>query len=251
MLRLGLDQSETGLHTWSALPVALLLALCMVACVSREGRNSACTWAGEAEHPGQAATDWHLGADAEFAEELADRYMITHYGPQSGHFVSFDVASEAEGRCLTKLFDEVGQIHGVTGQQVAVALRHNLYWTDLSESLSFLLVYAFAASLATRRIWSRYPPANGWTEGILLLMFCSLAFATGAVAMGENWVIVAESMRIGAGHLGDRAQRSFFSHHRMQLFGISLVMFWLIAVPSGWRNRPACGTIANSEIDAL
>jgi hypothetical protein len=177
--------------------------------------------------------------------------MITHYGPQSGHFVSFAVASEAEDRCLTKLFDEVGQIHGVTGQQVAGTLWHDLYWTDLGESLSFLLIYAFAASVATRRIWSRYPPANGWTEGILLLMFCSLAFAAGAVAVGENWVILAESVRIGAGHLGERAQRSFFSRHRMQLFGISLVIFWLISAASGWRNRPVAGNVANPEIDAV
>ena len=69
----------------------------------------------------------------------------------------------------------------------------------------FLLIYAFAASLMIRCIWSRYPPADGWTEGILLLMFCSLAFATGAVAIGENWIIAAETVRIGAGHLGNRA----------------------------------------------
>jgi hypothetical protein len=236
---------SSALHKWSVLAVTLLFVLLMAACVRREGRNSDCTWPGEAlRHLGQPATVWHLSADAEFAEDLADRYMISHDGPQSGHFVSFVVASEAEDRCLTKLFNEVGRIHGVTGRQVAGLLGHNLYWTDMGESLSFLLAYAFAASLATRRIWSRYPPADGWTEGILLLMFCSLAFAAGAVAVGENWVIIAESLRIGAGHLGERAQRSFFSHHRIQLFWISLVMFWLIAAASGWKARPVTGKTA-------
>ena len=49
--------------------------------------------------------------------------MVTHYGPPSGHFVSFAAASEAADSCLTKLFNEVGEIHSVTGQQVAGAPR--------------------------------------------------------------------------------------------------------------------------------
>jgi len=210
----------------------------MAAYVRRDGRNSDCTWPGEPlRDPGQTATVWHLSADAEFAEELSDRYMLTHYGPQSGHFVSFAAADKAEGQCLTKLFDEIGRNHGVTEPQVAGAFGHNRNWADWGESLSFLLIYVAAVRMSTQRVWSSHPPADGWIEGILLLTFCSLAFAAGAVALGENWLNFAECLRIGTGHLGNRGERSFLYHHRMQLFGISLCMFWLIAAVSGWRNR--------------
>ncbi len=241
VLRLGpRSEARSARSGRLILLAALLLALCMAAYVRREGRNSDCAWPGEPlRDPGQPATVWHLSADADFAEELSDRYMLTHDGPHSGHFVSFAAADKAESQCLTKLFDEISRSHGVTGPQVAEAFGHNRNWADWGESLSFLLLYVAAVSMSTQRVWSSHPPADGWIEGILLLTFCSLAFAAGAVALGENWVNLAEGLRIGTGHLGNRAERSLFCHHRLQLFGISLCMFWLIAAVSGWRNRPS------------
>ena len=204
----------------------------------REGRNSDCKWPGELLRDfRQTTTVWHLSADAEFAEELADRNMLTHYGPHSGHFVSFAAADKAEGQCLMKLFDEIGRSHGVIAQQIAKASGHNRNWADWGESLSFLFLYVAAVRVLTQRIWSSNPPVDGWTAGIVLLIFYSLTFATGALLLGENWITFAENLRIGTGHLGNRGERSFFYHHRMTLFGISLSMFWFIAAVTGWRDR--------------
>lgn len=197
-------------------------------------------WSGEPlRDPEPTVTVWHLSADAEFAEELSDRYMLKHYGPHSGHFVSFAAADQAEAQCLSKLFDEIGRNHAVTRPQVADAFRHNHNWADWGESLSFLLLYVEVVRTWTQHVWSRHPPTDGWAEGILLLTFCSLAFAAGAVALGENYVNTVEGLRIGTGHLGNRVEHPFFYHHRVQMFGISLCLFWLIAAVSGWRNRPS------------
>ena len=219
--------------------VGLLLAAFTVTGVRWQGRNSDCAWPEEASRGSQAATVWHLSADAEFAGELADRFTGAHHGPQSGQFISLAAAFGAKGDCLAKLLDQISQTHGVTRQQLAVALDQNRNWADWAESLSFLLLYAVIASLASRRVWSRYPPTDGWREGILLLAFCSLVFAAGAVALGEFFVTLAESVRIGTGHLGNRMGDSFFSRHHVQLFEIGFVIFWLMAVESGWQSAKA------------
>lgn len=68
---------------------AALIALCLSnACVRRDARNSDCRRPGESRanalRAGESGYAEHLGADAEFAEELAIRYMDVHHGPALG-----------------------------------------------------------------------------------------------------------------------------------------------------------------------
>src|SRR5437762_1082941 len=83
-----------------------------------DGRNSDCTWPDEPDaktlHANQPDYAQHLSGDAEFAEELAIRYMDAHHGPRSGRlFESHQAAGQAKNRCLGALFGEIGKSHHI------------------------------------------------------------------------------------------------------------------------------------------
>jgi hypothetical protein len=91
----------------------------MVGCVRRDGRNPNCTWPGEPGAkkltPDQFGYEWHLAADGDFAEELADLFMGSPARLRSG---TTESASDAYNRCLGKMFVAVGKTHGVEPMEV-------------------------------------------------------------------------------------------------------------------------------------
>lgn len=213
--------------------VPLLLALCMCGCVRREGRNSDCTWPGEVGatvlDPKQPAAARHLSADTEFAEELADRYTNVHYGPRSGH-VGPPTASVARHQCMAKLFEEIGRTHGAHTDQVVASFGRNRVGIDAAEILSFTVLFAWTVMVIVRRIWARYPPSDGWTAGILIVLLCSLGFGVAAVLIGPVWSMTAENIRIGTGHLGPRVARLPMERYPKAVFAVGVFLFWVIAV---------------------
>jgi hypothetical protein len=44
-----------------------------------------------------------------------------------------------------------------------------------------------------------------------------------------------EGIRLGTGHLGYRALRLPWSHHRFEIFVIGVVLFWLVAAAERWE----------------
>lgn len=220
-----------------AAPLLFLVIVSVVGCVRREGRNSDCKWPDETAD--YSTGSWRLGADAEFAEELAVRYADAHYGPRTPDFVSFNRYAAARDRCMEGLLAQIAGEHSVPVERVSGAFGRNLAYIQAAESLSFVLVCCFAAIATARKILRRYPPAEqGWVPGALMVSFVSLVFAVGSTMLGELWSLTVESSRIGTGHMSYRAQRLWWGQHRILLFVALLVVFWLGAIHFARRMRP-------------
>jgi hypothetical protein len=206
----------------------LVLLLCAAGCVRRDGRNSDCRWPAEtAQH---SADVRHLSADAEFAEDLAIRYADTHHGLRSPHYVSGEVYGAERDRCLGTLYEQIAKEHGVPLARISSSLGHNRAHIEAAVDLPFVLLYCFAAAVLARAIWRRYPPAeNGWIPGVAITLFLSLVFAAGSTLLGEVWCGLAESIRIGNGHISYRADRLWWGRYRTELFAGAVIVFWLTA----------------------
>lgn len=220
--------------------LTLLLVFCTAGCVRREGRNSDCRWPSET---GTKETDievsgQHLSDDADLAEDLAIRYADTHYGLRSGHFESNDVFTNAMKHCGQNLFEDIGRAHGVPVTQLSQALGRNRAGTDLMVNLPFFLLYGLAASLVIRRIWARYPFADGWTSGATMILVCSFVFAIVGVLLGEMWSTTGENLRIGTGHLSYRVNRLPWVRYRGEMFVALLGVFWFTGLFLWWRAAP-------------
>ncbi len=217
--------------------IAMVFVLC--GCVRSDGRNSDCRWPEEAAN--HSASGRHLSADAEFAEDLAIRYADAHFGRHSAT-PSENYEAERDA-CRDRLFAEVGKEHGVPVQQVSDSLGRNRAYIDVAELLPFALLYGLVAIVAARKIWRRYPPAeDGWTPGIVMALFVSLALAATSALLGEVWNWIMEGHRIGNSHMSYRASRLFWHGHRLELFVAALLIFWLAAMLAPRRARFAGGT---------
>jgi hypothetical protein len=218
----------TGLR----LAVALVFALGTAGCVPRDGRNSDCRWPAEASN--HSADARHISADAEFAEDLAIRYADTHFGrrnPSEGYGAKRD-------RCMTILFEEIANEHGVKVEQVSSSLGRNRASIDAAEILPFALLYGLAAVSIARMTWRRYSPdEHGWTRGITMALFVSFAFAAGSTMLGEVWIWFAEWFRMGNEHMSYRGNRLFWARHRFELFAGALMIFWLAVIDAARRLR--------------
>src|SRR5262249_24780204 len=116
--------------------VALLLLLLIgtTGCVRRSGRNADCAWPGGHVH--------ELHADAEFGEELADRYALKM--ARRGDFQTF---VRTRRQCLDHVFSEVAEEHGTTPMEVPRSLGTDRALTDLALNLPFVLLYALASAV--------------------------------------------------------------------------------------------------------
>jgi hypothetical protein len=215
---------------------ALMLFVCTTGCMRRDGRNSDCRW--PSETTAHSATEQHLSEDAEFAEDLAIRYADVHHGLRTPYYVSGEAYDAARNRCMETLFDQIAKEHGVPVAQVSSALGRNRVFIDVAESLPFVLLYVFVVVVVVRVIWRRYPPnEQGWSPGITMALFLSLAFAAGGTMLGEVWFWFAEGYRIGNSHMSYRAGRFFWAQHRAELFAGAVIIFWLAAFEAARHRR--------------
>ena len=210
------------------LVLLFLILLALSGCVRREGRNSDCQWPRTGEPK-------DLRADLEFAEELAIRYMdAQHYGPSHP-----ETAAQAKNRCMGILLGEIGKDHGITAQEAFKSFGQRAAAVDVAINLPLILLYAFAADFLIRRLLRRYPPAEGRLTSILILDLASLVFGTVGLVLGQQWSVVAESVRIGTGHLSNRVFRLPINTHQSEAFLFGVVLFLCIAVLRYWRERSA------------
>jgi hypothetical protein len=218
------------------LVAALMLFLCTIGCMRRDGRNSDCRW--PSEMTTHSATRQHLSEDAEFAEELAIRYADVHHGLRTPYYVSNETYDAARNRCMETLFDQIAKEHGVPVAQVSSALGHNRVFIDVAESMPFVLFYVFVVVVVVRLIWRRYPPyEEGWSPGITMALFLSLAFGVGGTMLGEVWFWFAEGYRIDNSHMSYRAGRFFWAQHRAELFAGLVIIFWLADIEAARHLR--------------
>ena len=210
------------------LVAVLMAALCAAGCVRRDGRNSNCRWPGETfEH---SASPWHLSKDAEFAEDLAIRYADVHHGLRTPNYVSAEDYNAARDRCVATLFEQVAKEHAVPVERVYDSLGHNRPYYDLAEVLTFAVLYCFLAAVGARLIWSRYSPAEGWIQSVVMMSVLSLGFAIAGSMLGEVWSWFVEGYRVGNPHMSYRAQRLIWSRHPNIVLGGAFVLFWVAAV---------------------
>ena len=122
------------------------------------------------------------------------------------------------------MFDEIGKEHGVPVGQVSASLGQIRTYIDFAEVLPFALLYSLAAMVAARMVWRHYPPdEDGWTPGIIMTLFVSLALAVGSTMLGEVWNWFLEGHRIGNHHMSYRADRLFWAKHRFELFAAAFL----------------------------
>lgn len=204
-------------------------------CVRRDGRNSDCKW--PSASVGRDGGPRHLSADAEYAEDLAIRYADAHFGLHTPHYVSGKVYESARDRCMQQLFQLVAQDHGVSVAQVSASLGRNRAHIDVSETLPFLLLYCLAAAAVARILWARYPPHDqGWTPGVSMALFLSLAFAAGGTMVAEALSGLIESFRVGNSHMSYRLQRLLWAQHHAAMFISLLILFWLAEARAAMRR---------------
>jgi hypothetical protein len=219
----------------------LILVFSVVGCLRREGRNSVCVWPAE---PAGKADDRHLSADAEFAEDLAIRYVDAHHGLRTENYESGAAYDAARDKCMDTLFAQIARGHGVPVQAVYRSLGQNRGDIDLAIILPFVVLCIFAARAASRIVWRRYTPAeNGWLPTVVMILFAALVFAAGAILVGEVWCWVLESWRLGNGHMSYRVQRLWWVQHRAVLFFGGMIIFCLAGAAAARRQQlPRAGT---------
>lgn len=194
--------------------LALLFVMALAGCVRRDGRNSDCKW--PAEPKPLAAGGPHLSQDAEFAEELAIRYMDTHHGPRDPQ-----AASQAKNRCMGILMGEIGKEHGISPQEAFRHFGQRSLAADLAMNLPFLLLFALAADFTARRLLGRYP--------LPVIALATVCFGAAGLVLAEQWSTLAEVARVGNWHLSNRALRLPIALHRGEIFVAAAALFAAIA----------------------
>lgn len=202
----------------------LLVSVFITGCVRRDGRNSDCKWPGESHpktlDPTQRDDAGHLRQDVEFAEELAVEYMDVHHGR---------AASQALNACRSELIEQIGKSHNVSPGEVRKFLGARSRAADAAVILPFLVLYGFFAGTFAARLLCRYPLEDGWTVTLIMVILSSFVFGIAGTMLGEAWSAVAESIRVGNGHLSYRSVHLPWARHHVEAFVLCLVLFWGVA----------------------
>jgi hypothetical protein len=217
----------------------LLVCFCGRACAAQ--RNSGCRW--PAQTPRQldlrnSAARTRLRQDAQLAEDLAIRYADAHNGPHSGHFESWAAYNNARDSCMSSLFGTVATDEGVTEDQVRTAVVQRPVVFDLAVMLSFAVFYFLVASAIAQRVWGRFPLQEGWVAAVIAVVIVSVFISAAGVLAGAIWAGIAESVRLGSGHLSYRLDRIPWRHRQFSLFAVGVVLFWIAAAMQSRRKRP-------------
>ena len=142
---------------------------------------------------------------------------------------------------MAELFEVIGKNHSVTMEQVRESLLHRRTSLDLAVILSFAVFYGFAANGIARRVLRRFPPDEECMMAVLATVITSAVVSTAGVLVGEEWSQVAETFRVGNGHLSYRVNRIPWNQHRLGLFIGGVILFWLIVGYYYWRGVPGSG----------
>ena len=185
--------------------IAVLVSISLSGCVRRGGRNPDCRWPGESDAnglaPNQRGYADHLRDDVEFAEELAVEYMDARHGPRSGAFESHQAASRARNACLDALIGQIARSHKVSPGEVRQFLGRRSLAIDVAVTLPFVVLYVFFVRMLAGLLRRRYPPEDGWTAALVMIVLASLAVGAAGMMAGQQCSMLVENIRIGNGHL--------------------------------------------------
>lgn len=189
--------------------------------------NTGCEW------PQDVPKHGSLRQEAEFAEDLAVRYADARRR-------TLWIANR--NQCMAKLFQIVGESHGVTVSQVWESVQHHPPALDMAEMLSFAPIYAGAAWLIAAFLSRRYPLAGEFWDWAAMSAYASLAVSFLGTLAGEAWCLTMESLRIGTGHLSYRTVRVAWGHHQLPIFLAGILLFWIVAASERLTLIPRHGT---------
>lgn len=178
----------------------------------------------------------HLTEDALAAEDIAIGYADRTHGMRA-KTINADLYVAARKRCMTELFDVIADNHNVSRQRVGESLTLRRMGSDLTVFLPIVALHALVAFAVAKRLRRRFPLEEGLFTAGAVILISSLLVSTLAVLAGEAWGFLAESIRIGNGHISYRAMRVPWIHHRSELFASGVLAFWLIAVFRYWVGR--------------
>lgn len=221
--------------------ISLAAMFSLPGCARNYQVNSSCQWPHETPvrlDLTNRSQQRHLSDDAQFAEDLAIRYADSQPGSVSDPKYPAD-----RERCMAKLFEQIGSIHGVNEEQVRTALTHRRTSMDLAVVLSFFGLYGLASYHIARRIWQHFPPADGWVPGSALVAVMSFAASIAGLLLGELWSANIEMIRVGNGHMSYRANRIPWNQHEplllVGLWGLFLLLSAIAyrRVPHNTENR--------------
>lgn len=215
----------------------LVVSIASTGCVRRQGRNSECIWPDEPGartiDPSRLSDAWHLRADVELAEELAVSHMDAQVHSRN---LNGRTPGDVMNTCRDSLLKQMSTSHNVPPKEVIRFFGRRSLAIDFAIIGPFLLLYCFSAALLARWLCRRYPPEEGVSTALAMAFFCSLVLAFGALLLGEEWSIAAESLRVGTGHLSYRVGRLPWAHHRIGFFVLCFALFWTAAA-ARFRGR--------------
>ncbi len=206
---------EPGSLTQGSRLIPVMLVIGVAGCAAVGRRNSDCSWPQEGHLAildlGVVADRRHLANDALVAEDLAIRYADGMSGPRSGHFRGRDSYRAAREGCMNKLFAMVGHDHGVNIDRVRHGVRHRSGLFDALVLLSFATLYFRAASRVASRVV--HGSSGSLPSMIIAALFASMMLGIVGFLTGAVWSGVAETIRVGNGHVSYRVNRIPWRQH--------------------------------------
>jgi hypothetical protein len=214
----------------------VLVALFGSACVGT-GRNADCRFPDEElTRVSEGRADQSaLDRDALLAEDLAIRFADRTAGLKSKWPQGRSGYRQVRDQCMTSLFAIVADHHGVSVVEVREAASHRERSFDVATLGSFAVLFGLVASRVNRRIIQGSLGTSALAS-TMALAAASVALAIVGFGAANVWLGLAETIRLGNGHVSYRAERVPLRQHPMAMFLAGLVLFWLIAAYHSWTS---------------
>lgn len=200
-----------------------------VGCASA-GRNIECAWSLDghivALDLGRATDRRHLVADALLAEDLAIRYADHAKGPRSGQRWEPGSYHAAREQCMSALFGIVGRDHGVPEHNVRDAVSQRSLLFDATVLLVLATIYGFVASALATRALQRFGGSPVPVAAAILLG--SVALGVVGFFVGDMLSGLAETVRVGNGHISYRLNRVPWRQYAEVMFGACVALSWFV-----------------------
>lgn len=109
---------------------------------------------------------------------------------------------------------------------------------DALVMMSFAGIYTLVTKRFVRGIWTRFPPGQDRTLGILSTIIISPIASLLGVLIGGWWSWYAETLRIGYGHLVERSERIPWYHNLSAVFVAGVALFLIMSLLHTGRRGP-------------
>jgi hypothetical protein len=199
----------------------------LAGCVDRARVNDRCEWQDTAFplDVNDRAHQRHLIADVRVAEEIGIRAGDS-VRPREGIAASL----RTREACTAVLFAEIARFHTVGADDIARARRHRDLRIDAAAVLlPMALLFVAGTYYVAGRLRQRFP-TDEWPAALVATLLLSVIVSGFALAIGDLWSWLVESIRLGNTHLSYRAAYRLWRPYREVIFATGVITFWLIAI---------------------